>query len=59
MTKTITSADLQGQSLPELRAMFRKAQRELVQSEHGSPERQAALVRLDAISLAMAQRMRL
>ncbi len=58
MSTIIRSSDLQGRRLPELSAMFRKAQQELVQSERGSKERRAALTSLDAISLAMARRMR-
>lgn len=50
--------DLQGKSLPELSALFRKAQQELVQSDENSEQRREALVSLDNISRAMANRMR-
>lgn len=56
MTRIITSEGLQGRSLPELQALFREAQQELVQSEPGSQARRDALASLEALSLAMAQR---
>ena len=55
MSKVINPSDLQGRSLPELRALFRNAQQELVRSERGSRERRAALANVEAISLAMAR----
>lgn len=59
MTRIISPSELQGRSVPELRALFHQAQQELVQSDRSSQERSAALANLDNISLAMAQRMRL
>lgn len=57
MSKVINPSDLQGRSLPELRALFREAQQELVQSDRGSQERRAALANVEAISLAMVRRL--
>ena len=57
MSRIFTQASLQQRSLPELRAAFAKAQQELVQSAPASDARRTALVNLDVISLAMAERM--
>lgn len=57
MVNVINPTDLQGRSLPELRALFREAQQELVRSDRSSQERRAALANVEAISLAMARRL--
>lgn len=57
MVKVINPSDLHGRSLPELRALFREAQQELVRSDRGSQERRAALANVEAIGLAMARRL--
>ena len=56
MSKIFTQAALQGRSLFELRALFARAQQELVKSDHGSQERRDALANLETISLAIARR---
>lgn len=57
MSVIYTPSDLKVHSLPELRALFHKAQQELTQTAYGSQERRQALASLDAIGLAMAKRM--
>lgn len=57
MVKVINPSDLRGRSFPELRALFREAQQELVRSDRGSQERRAALANVEAIGLAMARRL--
>ena len=57
MVQVSNPSDLRGRSLPELRALFREAQQELVRSDRGSQERRAALANVEAIGLAMARRL--
>lgn len=56
MSRIITAAGLQGRSLTELQALYQATQEELVRSERGSHARREALVSLEVISLAIAQR---
>lgn len=57
MKHLFTQAALQRRSIPELRALFGTVQRDLVQSNPGSPERQQALAGLDQISREIARKM--
>ena len=57
MSTIFTQAALQHRSIRELRALFARAQRDLVRSTAGSCDRRAALSSLETISLAIAQRM--
>ena len=57
MTRIITPAALQGRSLPELQALYRAVEHELVQTEIGSQARREAAASLDTLSVAIARRM--
>lgn len=55
MTKLIIAAELNGKSIPELKALFRASHHDLARSAPGSHERRLALASLENISRAMAQ----
>lgn len=57
MSETFNKAALQGRSLAELRGLYQAQMQALVRSERGSQARRDALSNLEAISLAMAQRL--
>ncbi|MCR8725813.1 hypothetical protein [Frigidibacter sp. ROC022] len=56
MSKIFTAAALDGRSIPELRALFRKAHEEMVASEAGSVDRRNAIASIENIGRAIAQR---
>lgn len=57
MSDIVTEGSLQYRSLPELRAAFAKAQRELVKTDAGTEARREALANLEEISRTIAARM--
>ena len=56
MKPLFTQAALSGLSLPQLRALYAETQSDLVRSEAGSSERDAALRNLETISLTLARK---
>jgi hypothetical protein len=58
MRRVITPQELGSRPESELRALFHKAQQELVQSETGTPDRRIALANVEAIGRALACSMR-
>lgn len=55
MERVFTLAALEGRPLPELQAIFREAQRDLVRSDTGTLARRQALANIDTVSLAIAK----
>lgn len=57
MCRIITRTELQHLTDNELRALFNRVTRELIQSDPGTPDRRNALANLDTIQIALADRM--
>lgn len=57
LSKIFNKAALQARSFNELRGLHQAQMQELIRSERGSQARCEALSNLEAISLAMAQRL--
>ena len=55
MSRIITPSELHRLGSEELRSLFHKVSRELVQTQTGTPERREALASLENIQRALAQ----